>query len=82
MPLMSEAYDYVTEVYEPREKVRYDAFVRARPDGVGHADKSWPFEIWNLAKFAMFCNLPIWILQCWNAEVFLRPVPSMLLVCD
>lgn len=40
MPLMSEAYDYVTEVYEPREKVRYDAFVRARPDGVGHADKS------------------------------------------
>lgn len=28
------AYDYVTEVFEPREGVRYDAFIRARPDGV------------------------------------------------
>ena len=30
----TQAYDYVTEVFEPREGVRYDAFIRARPDGV------------------------------------------------
>eukprot|EP00438_Fugacium_kawagutii_P003086 Skav236769 [mRNA] locus=scaffold2707:81417:101937:+ [translate_table: standard] len=28
------AYDFVTEVFESREGVRYEAFVRARPDGV------------------------------------------------
>ena len=28
------AYDYVTEVFEPKHNIRYEAFLRARPDGV------------------------------------------------
>lgn len=33
-PLNLKAYDYVTEVFEPKHNIRYEAFLRARPDGV------------------------------------------------